>query len=105
MGLEIWAVKSEYRYLERPAQPVYDFLFDLLLNSDTGLEDSVDGDDTWGGSWENCGLYEFTKDGLRERADNWAMQRKLNPVENADLSQWIANLPWEDDHVTLMLGN
>ena len=105
MGLEVWAVKSEYRYLKRPAQPVYDFLFDLLLNPDTGLEDSVDGDDTWGGSWENCGLYEFSKDGFRERADNWAIHRKLNPVENADLSQWIANLPWEDDHVTLMLGN
>lgn len=105
MGLEAWAVKYEYQSLKRPARPVYDFLFDLLLDPDTGLEESADGDDTWGGSWENHGLYEFSKDGLQGRADNWARHRNLNPVENADLRQWISDLPWEADRVTLMLGN
>ena len=106
MGMDVWAVRAEYLHLKRPNPPIYSFLFDLMLNPDTGLgDDSWDDDDTWGGSWDNNGLYEFSRVGLRKRANNWANRRGLGQAEKAKLRRWIRNLPWQDDLIMLHIGN
>lgn len=106
MALDVWAVRTEYQGLKRPGPPVYDFLFDLLLNPFTGKSDDPwDDDDTWGGSWNSNGLYEFSRVGLRKRANNWANQKGLGQSEKAKLRRWIRSLPWQGDLITLHLGN
>lgn len=103
MGLDVGVVTIEY--LERPGQPIYNFLFDLMLDPDTSRGDNPWDADTWGGSWDNNGLYEFSRVGLRRRANNWANHKGLGQAEKAKLRRWIRNLPWQDDLITLHLGN
>ena len=99
MGLDVGVVTIEY--LERPGQPMYGFLQDLVVDPGMGWED----DDTWGGSWDNNGLYEFNRVGLRKRANNWANNKRLGQAEKVKLRRWINSLPWQDDLITLHLGN
>lgn len=105
MAIDVWAVKTEYHLLERPDSLICEFLFDLMLDPDTGVGEDPWDDDTWGGSWDNNGLYEFRSVGLRKRANNWANGKGLTQVEKAKLCGWIRNLPWQDDNITLHLGN
>ncbi len=103
MGLDVGVVTIEY--MSQPKLPVYDFLFDLLLNPYTGSGDEEDGDEEiWGGAWADNGLYEFGRARLTCRAVNWATDRAINSAERADLLSWIAHLPWRDDRVMLHLG-
>lgn len=103
MGLDISVVKTEP--LPRPAEPVYGFLWDLLLHPSAGGGYDADDDVLWGGSWANNGVYEFTRAGLRKRANNWANRHNLGASEKAKLRRWIRNLPWQDEYITLHLGN
>ena len=103
MGLDVGVVTVNY--LTRPGEPVFGFLFDLMLDPYTGMGDDSEYDDTWGGGWDNNGLYEFSRIGLRKRANNWANERDCGPSEKAKLRRWIRNLPWEGDHIMLHLGN
>ena len=105
MAMDVWAVKTEYSHLKRPAPPIYDFLYDLMLNPNTGMNNDFAGDDTWGSSWTNNGLYEFSRIGLRRRALNWANSHNLSQAEKAQLRRWIRNLSWQDDLITLHMGN
>ena len=103
MGLDVGVVTVNY--LKRPGEPVYRFLFDLMLDPYTGRGDDLEDDDAWGGSWDNNGLYEFSRVGLRKRANNWANAHSFGPSEKAKLRRWIRNLPWEGEHIMLHLGN
>ena len=105
MAMDVWAVKTEYSHLKRPAPPIYDFLYDLMLNPCTGQGDDPWDNDTWGGSWDNTGLYEFSRPVLRRRALNWANAHNLSQAEKAKLRRWIRSLPWNDEHITLHFGN
>ena len=81
MGLDIWAVRTEYQGLKRPAAPIYDFLSDLMINPFTGeSDDPWDDDHTWGGSWGNNGLYEFSRVGLRKRANKLGEPARLGTI-------------------------
>lgn len=106
MGFNVWAVKTEYRSLKLPGPPINDFLLDLIFDPFAGQEDDPwDHDDTWGGSWDNNGLYEFSRLNLRKRANQWANSKNLDQAEKAKMRRWIRNLPWEDDRITLHMGN
>jgi hypothetical protein len=103
MSLDVGIVTIEY--MDSPAQPAEEFLFDLLLNPYTGVDDDENDDDEfWGGSWSGNGLYEFGRAGLISRARNWSDYRSISPSERADLLVWIEDLPWQDDRVMLHLG-
>lgn len=103
MSLSIGVVNIEY--LPQPAEPVYGFMRDLLLYPSTGVGDDPYDDVLWGGSWANNGVYEFTRAGLRKRANNWANRHNMDASEKAKLRRWIRNLPWQDEYITLHLGN
>ena len=105
MAMDVWTVKTEYSHLKRPAPPIYDFLYDLMLSPSTGQGDDPWIHDIWGGSWDNNGLYEFSRADLRRRALNWANDHNRSQAEKAKLRQWIRSLPWNDEHITLHLGN
>ena len=103
MGFDAWAVKTEYQSLDLSFPPIYDFLFDLMLNPYTGQGD--EDDDMWGGSWANNGLYEFSRVSLRRQANNWANSKNLSQADKARMRRWIRNLPWQDDLIMLHMGN
>ena len=105
MGFDAWAVKTEYQTLDLSSPPIYDFLFDLMLDPYTGQDDEFEDDDVWGGSWENNGLYEFSRVGLRKRANNWANDKNLSQADKARMSRWVSSLSWQNDHIMLHLGN
>ena len=101
MGLDIGVVRVEY--LRDPPEPAYGFMKALMLDPLCGVGD--DDDDLWGGSWSSNALYEFNRISLRKRANNWANQQGLSQAEKAKLRRWIRNLPWQDEHIMLHLGN
>ena len=103
MSLDVGIVTIEY--MDSPAQPAEEFLFDLLLNPYTGVDDDENDDDEfWGGSWSGNGLYEFGRAGLISRVENWARARAVSMAEKDDLISWVEALPWHDDMVMLHLG-
>ena len=101
MGLDVGVVTIEYS--PDPQPPVYGFLYDLLLNPYTGVDEDDD-DDIWGDSWTDNGVYEFERVGLTSRAINWANDHAISESEKDDLLSWVADLPWRNDMVTLHLG-
>ncbi len=104
MGLDIGVV--EISYLDRPGQPMYEFMGALMAQPDLGLSEDVDEDDScWdgGNNGENA-FYEFTREGLVNRATGWASSRNLNSEDTARLLGWIEGLPYRGDFIMLHLG-
>ena len=103
MGLDVGVVAINY--IPDPQPPVYDFLYDMLLNPYTGIDDGHDDDEEyWGGSWSGNEFYEFGRAGLISRVENWARARAVSMAEKDDLISWVEALPWHDDMVMLHLG-
>ena len=104
MGMDVGVVSIEY--LARPESPVYDFLFDLMIDPLVGMASGNEGEaGDWGSSWANNGLYEFSRDVLISRAGNCADRNRTNASGRATLLDWIAQLPWRDETIMLHLGN
>jgi len=92
VGLDIGVVRVSY--LERPSQPVYDFLWNLAS--------TVCGAD-WGGSWEGNAFVEFTRRHLLSKARRYAREQKLLEDDFAKLLDWIRDLPWDGNTIMLRL--
>lgn len=93
MGLDVGVVNITY--LDRPGEPVYDFLCSLA-----GGELGED----WGGGWEGNALMEFERQGLLQRAGDWAEDQGLTLQEQGVLRQWLESLPWRNDDIMLHLN-
>ena len=104
MSLSIGVVNITY--LEQPGQPMYRFMWDLMADPALGLDDSLD-DDDWhwdgGGNGGNA-FYEFTRDGLLNRANGWATAQNISGGERSAMLEWIENLPYRGDNIMLHLG-
>ena len=61
-------------------------------------------DELWGGNWDNNGMYEFPRDNLEKMARLWAFKQKLSLADRTILLEWIADLPYEDDMISLHIG-
>ena len=96
MGLDVGVVKTTY--LERPGQPIYGFLWDLMADPEVGLDDGQDEvDGFWDGGGAENAFYEFCLDGLINRANGWATEQNLSPAQRNTLLDWIENLPYRDE--------
>ena len=104
MSLDVGVVTIEY--MDSPAQPAEEFLFDLLLNPYTGVDDDENDDDEfWGGSWSGNGLYEFGRAGLISRARNWADDTKYQSIRKSLLAEYgLKRCRGRNDRVMLHLG-
>ena len=110
MGLSVGVVTIHY--LDEPHPPVYDFLqqlkFDPFLGEqdfDYEDEDEFDGEHyTWGGASSGDGVVEFSRHYLDWKATRWADEHAISPEAKIALQNWIADLPWNDDYITLHLG-
>lgn len=104
MGLDIGVVNINY--LDRPGQPMYGFMWDLMANPEAGLGDAPgDGDWHWeGGGNGESSFYEFTHDGMLNRANGWAEDKNLAAAEREALVAWIENLPYRGDTIMLHLS-
>ena len=104
MGLDIGIVSIDY--LDRPGQPMYRFMWDLMADPEVGLDDTPgDEDGYWdgGGNGESAFL-EFTRGGLLNRASGLADVQNLNDRERSLLLNWIESLPYRGDAIMLHLG-
>ena len=101
MGLDVGVVTFEY--LPEPQPPVHDFLYDMLLDPYTGIDEEYE-DDDWGGNWDDNGMYEFSHDGLISRARNWADGHSISESAKNDLLSWVEDLPWQNDMVSLHIA-
>ena len=104
MGVDVGVVTIEY--LDQPPPPAYRFLEDLLLGLIPAPEDDDDVDEyDWGGDWANNSIHEFHRASLDRRANRWAAHNRLSDADQAVLRQWLDELPWQSDYITLHLGN
>ena len=78
--------------------PLYDFLFDLVVDPDCG------------GVVTGCclcpedGLYRYHRADLDDRAHQWAADEQLDWPQRAALFLGIYNLSWQDDEVVFYWG-
>ena len=93
MGLDVGIVKINY--LERPDQPVCDFLWNVATFP-------IDAD--WGGSWESNVFVEFFRETLEERAEEYTEEQSLDQDDSAKLMAWVKGLPWDEDSIMLHLN-
>lgn len=100
MGLSVGVVTIEY--LAEPQPPVSDFLKDLVMNPDLGLEDDSD---YWGGGWGENTFLEFELSALAQRADSWCTERDIGVNEHTTVTNWVSSLPSRGGYVMLHLGN
>ena len=82
MGLDVGVVNITY--LDRPQQPVYDFLWAVAQGRF---------DEDWGGSWSGNSLVEFEKENFLEQAADWAAEQRLGLLQEAILRNWMDQLP------------
>ena len=71
MGLSVGVVSIDY--LDEPQPPVSDFLKELAMNPNLGMEEG----DSWGGGWGENTFVEFELSALIERADSWCTDRGI----------------------------
>ena len=104
MGLDIGVVKIEY--LERPDQPMYGFMRDLMTEPNIGTDEDYLDDDLppWKVADEGNVFYEFERDSLLRRADGWAVKKSIDAADRARLLQWVDDLPWRGDCIMLHLN-
>ena len=102
MGLDVGVVTIQY--LERPQEPVYRFLNELLNEAAEGLEVEDDDDWVWEGSWEGNSLVEFSQDYLERRTIAWATNNNVGDDGRAVLANWVSALPWRDGMIMLHLN-
>ncbi len=93
MGLDVGVVQIEY--LERPAEPVYGFLWSMAEHQD---------EQEWGGWWEGSAFVETTQLDMLTRAAVYATEHNLTAENRSDLESWIKDLPWKGDMIMLHLG-
>ena len=79
--------------------PLYDFLFDLVVDPDCdalplGLCSCPDD-----------GRYRFNHAELDARAHRWAADERLDWSQRAALFLGIYNLPWQDDEIVFYWGD
>ena len=104
MSLSIGVVNITY--LDQPGQPMYRFMWDLMADPEVGLGADRDENDGWwdGGSSGENAFYEFTRDGMLNRASGWADAQTLSDRERSTLLDWVENLPYRDDTIMLHLS-
>ena len=86
MGLSVGVVSIDY--LDEPQPPVSDFLKELAMNPNVG----IDADDYWGGGWADNSFLEFQRPALTRRACNWCADKSID-ASGANRSTGVALQP------------
>ena len=85
---------------------MYRFMWDLMADPEVGLGSTLGvGDAHWdGGGTGESTFYEFTREGLINRANGWAAGQILSDSERLTLLNWVEGLPYRGDTIMLHLG-
>ena len=92
MGLDVGVVNI--KYLERPDQPIYDFLGQLAEYDP----------ENWGEVWEGNSIMETTRRWMLAKAREYIENNSLTRDEATTIISWINSLPWQGDTIMLHLG-
>ena len=88
---------SDFLAIAEP--PLFDFLFDLLVDPDyvPWLP--------WRYAWPEGNRFPLERSALDEQAHEWAADEDLPWPERAQLLLQLDNLPWENDRVVFYWGD
>ncbi len=92
MRLGVGVVKINY--LSRPSEPAYGFLQYLAINACAA---------EWGGGWEGNAIFELTRRRMLALGRLYGKQDGLSQEERKRITEWINELPWDDDTIMLHL--
>lgn len=94
MGLDVGVVSISY--LERPAQPIYDFLQELADDAAVNA-----GAEYWGGTWDSNALTELERRKMLAKARQFAKEEALLKSDTDKLTKWVRSLPWDGNTIML----
>lgn len=90
MGLDVGAV--QIKYLDRPVEAAYDFLWYLSVNAD---------DADWNVAAPGNTFLEYLRENMLEQLDDYVAMKSLSRSDAAAIRGWIDELPWQDDVIML----
>jgi hypothetical protein len=90
MGIDVGVVRISY--LNRPAEPTYNFLWWLAGRAGHG---------EWGGGWCENAFLETDRRRLLSKARAYARQQSMSQDDLAQLLSWVRELPWDGDTIML----
>ena len=93
MGLHIGVVKIDY--LSRPSEPAYGFLKYLAINVRVA---------EWRGGWQGNSIFELTRRRMLALGRLYGKQNGLSQDKRKRLTEWINELPWDDETIMLHLN-
>jgi len=93
MGIDVGVVRISY--LDRPRQPIYNFLWWLAEHA---------GHDEWGGGWCDNAFLETDQTRLISKAELYARQQSMSQDQLGQLLSWVRELPWDGNVIMLHLN-
>jgi hypothetical protein len=93
MGLDVGVVKISY--LERPSDPVYDFLWELAAGTCK---------ENWGGGWEGNAFVELIRESMLSQMAEYVRIKNLSHDDSDKIKAWANSLPWDGDTIMLHLN-
>ena len=92
MGLDVGVIPP-IKYLDRPDQPVHDFIQHLNLWADYG--------DSWNVSSGMNTIVEYTRESMAAHLDEYIESGGLTQEAIAKIRSWVDGLPWNGDDIML----
>ena len=95
MGLDVGVIPSPIKYLERPDQPVYDFLWHLNSCADDG---------NWNVFSEGNTIIEYMRENMDRQMEEYIRAHALNQEAKDKIRGWVDALPWDGHRIVLHFG-
>ncbi len=93
MGLDVGVIPSPIKYLGRPENDVYDFVWHLQWHADD--------EETWSVSSDMNTIVEFSRETMALLLEEYVNGKELTQQTIDKVRGWIDALPWHDDHIML----
>lgn len=92
MGLDVGVVSI--KYLERPDQPIYDFLWQVAEYDSQN----------WGEVWDGNAILETTRSWMLNKARKYIRDNRVTKEDADKVVAWVRGLPWVGGTIMLHLG-
>ncbi len=92
MGLDVGVIPSPIKYLDRPEEDEYDFVWYLNLHADDG---------NWNVYSDGNTIVEYERENLERQMDEYIKANSLAQDAIDKVRGWVDALPWDGDHIML----
>ena len=95
MGLDVGVIPSPIKYLGRPENDVYDFVWHLNLHADDG---------NWNVYSAGNTIVEYERENLERQMEEYIDATDLTRETTSKIRSWVHALPWDGNHIMLHFG-